>query len=595
LKDEQKTKKELIAELQALRQAGFDAAALGVHHEATYHDQPSTLPAPDPLTPVDSPQVYKNIVEQIPLGIGVWKLEQPGDPGSLRYIYRNPAADQATKTTLREFIGTTIRDRFPMLMETQFPSTLVDVIRTGRPAELGEFTYGDDTITEAIYSLKVFHLGEQYVGMSFENITEVKLAREAREEALIALELANEEESRRLAMEQSALAEIGRIVSSSLNIKEVYERFADEVRKLISFDRILIAIVNSDQGTASIPYVSGIAVPDGPNSHNSRLSGSLTGLVVRSGSTMLVTGDQENEVSELAKRFRPLVPALKAGIRTFLAIPLTSKDQVMGVLTLESVKPNAYDDREIRLAENIAGQISGTIANTQLFERLEAGHNRLRSLTQRVIEAQEAERRQVSRELHDEAGQALTALKISLQLVESELTGGTPAMRERIKGAVALTDATMENIRLLARGLRPLELDALGLPRTLEGYCREFAELTDISIEYSGLEAPQLSEATNICLYRYLQEALTNVAKHARAQQVRVELSSDNGEVKLTVSDNGRGFARKGYGREMSKSRGIGLLGMQERFEALRGRMNIESKAGKGTCLSAYVPVQEGK
>ena len=105
-------------------------------------------------------------------------------------------------------------------------------------------------------------------------------------------------------------------------------------------------------------------------------------------------------------------------------------------------------------------------------------------------------------------------------------------------GAVALTDATMENIRLLARGLRPLELDALGLPRTLEGYCREFSELTDISIEYSGFEEPQLSEATNICLYRYLQEALTNVAKHARAQQVRVELSSQNDEVKLTVSDN---------------------------------------------------------
>ena len=175
------------------------------------------------------------------------------------------------------------------------------------------------------------------------------------------------------------------------------------------------------------------------------------------------------------------------------------------------------------------------------------------------------------------------------------MTGSNQAVRERIKRAVALTDTTMENIRLLARGLRPLELDALGLPRTLEGYCREFAELTDISIEYSGLEAPQLSDATNICLYRYLQEALTNVAKHASAQQVRVELSSLNGEVKLMVSDNGRGFARKAYGRETSESRGIGLLGMQERFEALGGRIHIESKVGKGTRLVAYVPVHEGK
>ena len=193
MRDEQKTKKELIAELQALRQAGFDAAVLGANHEATYHDQPCALQAPDPLAQVDSPQVYKNIVEQIPLGIGVWKLEQPGDSGSLRYIYRNPAADLATSAPLRKFIGTTIRDNFPLLMETELPSTLLDVIQTGRPAELGEFTYGDETIDEAIYSVKVFHLGEQFVGMSFENITEVKLAREAREDALIVLELANEE------------------------------------------------------------------------------------------------------------------------------------------------------------------------------------------------------------------------------------------------------------------------------------------------------------------------------------------------------------------------------------------------------------------
>ena len=210
-------------------------------------------------------------------------------------------------------------------------------------------------------------------------------------------------------------------------------------------------------------------------------------------------------------------------------------------------------------------------------------------------EAQEEERRQVSRELHDEAGQALTALKLSLQIVESELTSDSQSMRERVKGAVALTDATMENIRLLARGLRPLELDALGLPRTLEGYCRDFALLTDISIHYSGLEAPQLSEATNICLYRYLQEALTNVAKHAKAKQVLVDLRACDDHVKLSVSDNGRGFPRKPSGRNAAKPRGIGLLGMQERFEALGGRIEIKSTVGKGTELAAYLPIQERK
>lgn len=567
MRDEQKTKKQLIDELKALRRQGKEC---------------------------DSP-VFESIIERIPLGIAVLRLDEPRDPGSLRYLYRNPAADQATRSTLHQVVGTTIRDSFPQLLETELPAIFASVVHTGESKGLGEFRYGDENVPDTVFSLDVFPLGGNHVGVSFENITEMKLAQEAREEALAVLESATKERSQRLAVEQSALAEIGRIVSSSRNIEEVYERFADEVRKLISFDRILIAIINPDQGTASIPYASGIAVPGGPERENSRLADTLAGQVVESSATVLVTANGEDEVGELAKRFRLLSPALKAGIRTFLAIPLASKDQIMGVLFLGSRKPSAYGERQIRLAENIAGQISGTIANTQLFDQLEAGHNRLRSLTQQVIQAQEEERRQVSRELHDEAGQALTALKLSLQLVESELTNGTQAVRERIKGAVGLTDATMENIRLLARGLRPLELDALGLPRTLEGYCREFADLTDISIEYSGYEAIQLSEATNICLYRYLQEALTNVAKHARAQQVRVDLSSHGGEVRLTVSDDGRGFARKAHPREGHKSQGIGLLGMRERFEALGGRIEIDSTAGRGTRLAAYVPVQESK
>ena len=595
MRDENKTKKELIAELVALRNAKSEDSASTTFREAYKLQRPHALLDVNPAIPNDSPQIWKSILEQIHLGIGIWKLENPGDSGSLRYIHRNPAADEATKAPLRKFIGTTMRENFPLLMDTELPSTLLDVIRTGKPAELGEFVYGDEDIPEANYSVKVFHLGEEYVGISFENVTEISRAVKEREEALAALETANKEESRRLAVEQSALAEIGRIVSSSLNIEEVYEGFAEAVRKLIPFDRILISIVNPEDSTFNIPYVAGIEVPNWGNARKSPLAGSLTGEVVASGRTIVVSADGEEEVASLGARHRLVRAAIRAGVRTFMVIPLIAGDRVMGALFLESSRPDAYDLQKIRLAENIAGQISGTIANTLLFEQLEAGHNQLRSLTQQVIEAQEKERQYVSRELHDEAGQALTALKISLQIVQSELTDDTTAVMERIKGAVALTDATMENIRMLARGLRPLELDALGLPGALEGYCREFAELTGMTIQYSGYDAPELSEATNICLYRYLQEALTNVAKHARANKVHVELSNHSGEVELTVFDDGLGFSRKAHASESNHSRGIGLLGMQERFEALGGRIDVESKAGKGTRLAAYVPVREGE
>ena len=598
MRDERKTKGQLIGELAALRQrlTDLDSVAAGNSQtEGTGLDQQRVGAAANSRNPVDWPQVYKEVVERIPTGIGIFELEQPEDPGSFRYLYRNPAASYVTRAQLHRGVGTTISESLPALMETELPFIMAEVVRTKETKELGEFRYSDDKIPDTVYSLKVFPLGGPYIGLSLENVTEVKLAEQAREEALTALEAANKEESRRLAGEKTALAEIGRIITSSVNIEEVYERFGEEVRKLIPFDRIFIAILEPEQGMVKVAYVMGPEVKGLRSGDAVPLAGSLTAEVLRTGTRILLTAESEEEVARLSAEFPPLATSFQAGLGSALGLPLLAKNRVIGLLCLQAAAPDAYTPRELDLAEGVAAVISGAVANAQLFESLEASHGRLRQLTQEVVAAQEEERRRVSRELHDEAGQALTALKLSLQLVESELTGGTPAVLERIKGAVALTDATMENIRLLARGLRPLELDAMGLAITLEGYCREFAQLTDISIEYSGFEAPELSDATNICLYRYLQEALTNVAKHSRAQQVRVELSSCNDEVKLTVSDNGRGFARKAYGQGMSKFRGIGLLGMQERFEALGGRIDVESKVGKGTRLAAYVPVRERK
>ena len=589
MKDERKTKGQLIVDLVALRRrlVEIDTPA------SPKGENGGTGPGPGPRALADSSQVYKNVTEQIPIGISVWKLEVPEDPGSFRCLYRNPAVDQATRAPLHRVLGATIRDSYPLVMETELPATFADVVHTGRTKELGEFRYGDDNIPETVFSLKVFPLGGPYVGVSTENITEVKRAQQAREEALAGLEAANAEASRRLAIQQSALAEIGRVISSSLNIQEVYERFAEEVRKLIPFDRILIAVVDLDHGTLSIPYVTGIKVQDLKRRKNPGLAGSLTGEVVRSRSVVIVRAETEEERAKITVRFPTLFPALQVGLRTFLALPLISRGQVLGVLHLESNTPNAYTDRDLGLADRIASQISGAIANSQLFEQLEAGHERMRWLAKQVIEAQERERQRVSRELHDEAGQALTALKMSLELLSSELPMDSEAVGDRINGAVGLTVSTMENIRLLARGLRPPELDAVGLTGTLEGYCREFAELTGLSITYMGDQSPRLSEAINICFYRYLQEALTNVAKHAQAKSVRVELRSQAGEVSVSVSDDGRGFARKSGRLGPTQPKGIGLLGMRERFETLGGRLDIESRPGKGTRLVAHVPREE--
>ena len=393
----------------------------------------------------------------------------------------------------------------------------------------------------------------------------------------------NEERIRRL-------AEIGQIISSSLNIDDVYGRFAAKVRELIAFERIVITVADLERSTFTTAYAMGGEVADRRRGDVSDLASSVTQEVIRTRSGLIL---QSEDVEELIRRFSGPLPAYQAGFRSFLSVPLIASDKVIGALHLESTSPEAYTEQDLNLALSIAAQISGAIANAQLFEQLETGEEELRRLTQKVIEAQEEERHRVSRELHDEAGQALTALKISLDLIRSDLSVDTGPLHQRILGAVDLTDTTMEKIRLLARGLRPPELDAVGLNPTLEGFCREFAQLTQLSIDYSGVEMPTLPDTFSISFYRFLQEALANVAKHAMATRVRVELSHNADAVSLMVEDDGRGFIPGRPATGAGQSKGIGLLGMEERFELLGGRLKVESRPGQGTRLVAQVPRKE--
>ena len=222
----------------------------------------------------------------------------------------------------------------------------------------------------------------------------------------------------------------------------------------------------------------------------------------------------------------------------------------------------------------------------QADEELQRYAGRLRQLSRQAVSAQEGERHRVSRELHDETGQALTALKISLELLQSDLPPEAESLRQRLGAAVALTEETMEQMRLLAQDLRPPALDTVGLNATLEGLCRDFAQRTQLAVDYDGAQLPPLPETADICLYRVLQEALTNVVRHANAGHVRVALGCDAEGVSLLVEDDGQGMDEGA-----TVLPGIGLLGMQERMEMLDGQLKIESPPGGGTRLRASIPL----
>lgn len=211
----------------------------------------------------------------------------------------------------------------------------------------------------------------------------------------------------------------------------------------------------------------------------------------------------------------------------------------------------------------------------------------LHELARRVVDAQEDERRRISRELHDEAGQALAALKISLNLLRNDADDNPAIVRANLTDAINLVDVTRERIRMLAHDLRPPALDALGLNDTLEDFCMTFSARTRLPIEYRGAETIGLDDAQEICLYRLVQEALTNVAVHADATKATVELICLDTEVAVRVTDDGVGMGPEPSERKTGE--GIGLIGIRERLEMLGGRLELTSSE-QGTTLTGVLP-----
>jgi methyl-accepting chemotaxis protein len=174
-----------------------------------------------------------------------------------------------------------------------------------------------------------------------------------------------EEALKCLADEREGVAKIGRIISSTLEIEKVYELFAEEVRKIISFDRISINVIHPETSTFSNAYVLGEDVQGRRSGDVTPLAGSFTGGVMQKRSTVLI---QKDNIDEIVERYPSLIPTFQAGLRSLMAVPLISKDQVIGILHFRSLKPNAYAEADVKLAESIASQIAGAIANAQLYE-----------------------------------------------------------------------------------------------------------------------------------------------------------------------------------------------------------------------------------
>lgn len=207
-------------------------------------------------------------------------------------------------------------------------------------------------------------------------------------------------------------------------------------------------------------------------------------------------------------------------------------------------------------------------------------------LLQQLFTAQDQERARIGRDLHDELGQQLTALLLSLRLVEQSDSIAT--LKERAKAAALAAGASLDEVRRIARGLRPTVLEDFGLATAAERLCEEFqnTQRTRITVSITLPADVRFPGGVEMCLYRVLQEALTNCARHAQAQSVRVALQKEGNWIRLEVRDDGRGFDAQN--RNVSS---FGLQGMRERVELLDGRYDVLSAAGGGTTVLVLLPI----
>jgi signal transduction histidine kinase len=269
----------------------------------------------------------------------------------------------------------------------------------------------------------------------------------------------------------------------------------------------------------------------------------------------------------------------RIGARAGLWTPLVVRGAPIGVLlALDRRGPEPrFSDADMRLAQRFAARAAVAVDHSRRVAH---------TTVERIVSGQEQERRRLSRELHDETGQALTSILLGLKAIEE--TQGTDQFPAALAELRTLVVATLQDVRRLAVELRPKALDDFGLVPTLERLTSTFEEQTGIATHLeSRLPETRLPTEIETVLFRVVQEALTNVVKHARAQHVSVILQARAGRVVVMIEDDGRGFAGKGT----QSGDGIGLLGMRERIALVGGRLEVETSAGGGTRIVVEVPV----
>jgi PAS domain S-box-containing protein len=507
--------------------------------------------------------VYSDLLKELPVGVVLLRLEDPSDSKTFKIVDANPAAAEMTGTTTQMLLGRTLLD-FPKLLEIAIPPQWLTQLRPGEQRDLGEISYGDECIRQGIYSVRLLPLADNFLGVAFENVTDRKLQERLLRES--------EERSRLLVqgVQQYAIFQLdpmGHVVSWNAGAARLKGYASEE----IIGKHFSVFYPQEDLNSEKPLHILEQAARLGQSEHEGwriRKNGSrfwanvvITALRDRNGS-LIGFAKLTRDMTERREREEALTKA-----NELLELRVEQRTAVLS-------RVNQELRTEIAEREHAEEQLKGSL-------------EQLRALAARLQSVREEERTSVAREIHDELGQACTAIKMDLALIGRWLAKNQTRLRAKVGSAVELVDNMIVTLRRIGSELRPRTLDDLGLPAALESQAQEFESRTRIHCSVTLPDEPlALDVDTSVAIFRIFQESLTNVARHAHASRVEARLKAENDQIVFQVFDNGRGFDPQ----EAKARKSLGIVGMQERALILKGGLKIEGVRGAGSTVTLTIP-----
>ncbi len=283
-----------------------------------------------------------------------------------------------------------------------------------------------------------------------------------------------------------------------------------------------------------------------------------------------------------------------------MSVIIPGRQRPFGILGAHTRKQRNFTEDDVHFLQAVAHTLALAIERRDAqviiekqLNQLETERAKLRTLSRQLMKIQEEERRRLGRELHDQIGQLLTAVRLNLALMQENQPGVAPREARRVRDTLGLIDQCLEQIRNLSYLLRPPLLEEAGLLSAVRWFLERYTKLTAIRVDSALADSlPRMPQEFETAIFRVLQESLTNVSRHAQTTAVQVELKSIDRQLHLVVADQGRGFDPVEVLH--SQQAGVGLIGMQERIRELGGKLDVQTAPGQGTRVCATLPLPEG-